>query len=46
LRTENYKALTLVGAEEFSCQWSDRPVSVNYKPGGKTDGDLVSLEIQ
>ncbi|MEY2414263.1 MAG: hypothetical protein QOD84_2869 [Acidobacteriaceae bacterium] len=46
LRTENYKTLTLVGAEEFSCQWSDRPVSVNYKPGGKTDGDLVSLEIQ
>ncbi len=46
LRTENYKALTLVGADEFSCQWSDRPVSVNYKPGGKTDGDLVSLEIQ
>ncbi|MDP9160282.1 MAG: hypothetical protein M3O09_08645 [Acidobacteriota bacterium] len=46
LRTENYKALTLVGADEFSCQWSDRPVSINYKPGGKADGDLVSLEIQ
>lgn len=46
LRTENYKSLTLVGAEEFSCQWSDRMVSVNYRAGGKTDGDLVSVEIQ
>lgn len=46
LRTENYKSLTLVGAEEFSCQWIDRMVSVNYRAGGRADGDLVSVEIQ
>jgi len=46
LRTENYKSLLLVGADEFSCDWTARPVVVNYKPGGKADGDLVSMEVQ
>ena len=46
LRTENYKSLLLVGADEFSCEWMDRPVVVNYKAGGKADGDLVSVEVQ
>jgi tetratricopeptide (TPR) repeat protein len=46
LRAENYKSLLLVGADEFSCTWTNRPVVANYKPGGKVDGDLVSLEVQ
>jgi tetratricopeptide (TPR) repeat protein len=46
LRTENYKSLTLIGADEFSCEWTSRPVAVNYRVGGKTDGDLVSMELQ
>jgi tetratricopeptide (TPR) repeat protein len=46
LRTENYKTLLLIGADDFHCDWTDRHVSANYKPGGKSDGDLVSLEVQ
>jgi tetratricopeptide (TPR) repeat protein len=46
LRTENFKSLLLIGADEFSCGWKDRPVAVNYKAGGKANGDLVSLELQ
>jgi hypothetical protein len=46
LRTENYKSMLVIGADEFSCEWRNRPVSANYKAGGKGDGDLVSLEIQ
>jgi tetratricopeptide (TPR) repeat protein len=46
LRAENFKALTLIGADAFSCDWKNRLVSVNYKAGGKADGDLVSLEVQ
>jgi len=46
LRAADYKALTLIGADEFSCAWQDRQVSVNYKPGGQADGDLVSLEMR
>jgi len=46
LRTEDYKSLMLIGADDFSCEWTSRPVAVNYKAGGKADGDLVSIELQ
>ena len=46
LRTADYKSLLLIGADEFSCAWKDRNVSVNYKLGGLSDGDLVSLEMR
>jgi hypothetical protein len=45
LRTADYKSLLLIGADTFSCTWNDRAVSVNYKPGGLSDGDLVSVEV-
>jgi tetratricopeptide (TPR) repeat protein len=46
LRTPDYKSLLLIGADAFSCAWNDRAVSVNYKPGGVSDGDLVSVEVR
>lgn len=46
LRTADYKSLLLIGADTFSCAWNDRSVSVNYKPGGLSDGDLVSVELR
>jgi len=46
LRAVDYKSLLLIGADDFSCTWRDRQVTVNYKPGGLTDGDLVSLEVR
>jgi hypothetical protein len=46
LRTENYKSLTIMGADDFSCEWKNRSVAVNYRAGGKADGDLVSVEVQ
>ena len=46
LRTPDYKSLLLIGADTFSCAWNDRSVSVNYKAGGISDGDLVSVEVR
>jgi tetratricopeptide (TPR) repeat protein len=46
LRTDNYKKLLVMGEDEFSCDWRDRKVLVNYKAGGKADGDVVTLEVQ
>lgn len=46
MRAEDYKSLVLIGADTFSCDWKSRAVSVNYKPGGKADGDLISLELK
>src|SRR5437870_2822066 len=46
LRSEDYKSITMIGADEFSCDWKDRSVAINYRAGGKADGDVVSLKIQ
>jgi|HubBroStandDraft_6_1064221.scaffolds.fasta_scaffold00088_17 hypothetical protein len=46
LRTADYKSLPLIGADTFSCEWSNRSVSVNFRAGGLADGDLVSLEVR
>jgi hypothetical protein len=46
LRAVDYKSLVLIGADDFSCNWRDRQVTVNYKPGGLIDGDLISLEVR
>jgi hypothetical protein len=46
LRVEDTHSLLLIGATEFSCDWKSLPVTVNYKAGGKSDGDIVSLEIR
>jgi hypothetical protein len=46
LRTENYKSLMVMGADDFSCEWKGRTVAVNYRAGGTADGDLVSVELE
>ena len=46
LHTADYKNLLLIGADDFSCDWRDVEVDANYKPGGGTNGDLVSLEVR
>jgi Flp pilus assembly protein TadD len=40
------KKLILMGAEEFSCSWTNRKVSVNYRKSGNDMGTLVSLELE
>jgi tetratricopeptide (TPR) repeat protein len=46
LHTADYKALVVIGADGFSCDWHNRAASVNYKASGRAEGDLVSLEVQ
>jgi hypothetical protein len=40
------KKLILIGADEFSCSWKSRKVSVNYRKSGDDLGNLVSLEFE
>jgi hypothetical protein len=40
------KKLILIGAEEFSCSWTNRKVSANYRKSGGEQGNLVSLEFE
>ncbi|HST12368.1 MAG TPA: hypothetical protein VLL05_18480 [Terriglobales bacterium] len=46
LHTADYKSLLVIGEDQFSCEWRNRKVAVNYRAGGAADGDLISLEVQ
>jgi tetratricopeptide (TPR) repeat protein len=46
LRVADYKSLLVMGENQFSCDWKNRKVAVNYKAGTGGEGDLVSLEVQ
>jgi hypothetical protein len=42
----NAKQLVVVGAEEFSCNWRNQRVAINYRAGGELDGEVMSVELQ
>jgi len=44
LHASDYKSLQVIGEEQFSCEWKNRLVSVNYRAVGKNEGELVSVE--
>ncbi len=46
MHVADYKSLVVIGEDQFSCQWSNRLVSVNYRATGKQQGELVSLETR
>jgi tetratricopeptide (TPR) repeat protein len=45
MHASDYKTLLVVGEDEFSCEWKNRLVSVNYRAIGKLGGEIVSLEV-
>jgi tetratricopeptide (TPR) repeat protein len=44
LHTSDYKSLLVIGEGQFSCDWKNQVVSVNYRAVGKHEGELVSIE--
>jgi len=44
LHASDYKSLLVIGEDQFSCDWKNRVVSVNYRAVGKHEGELVSIE--
>jgi tetratricopeptide (TPR) repeat protein len=46
LKTADYKSLSVIGADSFSCTWGNQSISVNYRATGKASGELVSVEVQ
>jgi hypothetical protein len=46
LHAVDYKSLLVIGEEQFSCDWTNRLVSVNYRAAGKHEGELVSIEVR
>src|SRR5207244_3163558 len=35
----------VIGANEFSCLWKDRKISVNYRENSALQGEVVSVEV-
>jgi len=46
MHASNSKTLLVIGQDEFSCNWKNLPVSVNYRATGKHEGELVSIEVR
>jgi len=46
MHASDYKSLLVIGEEQFSCEWKNRLVSVNYRAVGKNGGEIVSLEVR
>ncbi len=40
------KHVVLIGADEFSCDWKNKSVALNYRQRQDGEGDVVSLEMQ
>jgi hypothetical protein len=46
LHINDTKHVVLLGADDFSCDWKNKNVALNYRERKDGDGDVVSLEIQ
>jgi Flp pilus assembly protein TadD len=46
LTTPNRDKTVLIGADKFSCSWSNLKVAINFTPTAAAEGKIVSLEIQ
>ena len=44
--TADYQKTALIGADQFSCEWRDRKVAINYRAMGRDQGALVSMELK
>ncbi len=46
MHASDYKSLVVIGEDQFSCEWTNRPVSVNYRATGKRAGEVISIEVR
>ena len=46
MHASDYKSLLVIGEDKFSCEWTNRLVSVNYRATGKRAGEVVSIEVR
>jgi len=47
LRAPDAKQVIIIGSDEnFSCDWRNRRVLVNYRASGPSDGELLTLELK
>ena len=45
LHAADYKTVLVIGRDQFSCDWKNLPVAVNFRATGKHEGNVISLEF-
>jgi hypothetical protein len=46
MRIADSKHAIVIGADEFSCAWTNLKVALNYHETGDSEGSVMSIEIQ
>ena len=46
MHVRDVKHTVLIGADSFSCGWTNQKVAVNFRKTGDGQGEIVSLELQ
>ncbi len=46
MHASDFRSLPVIGQDQFSCDWKNLLVSVNYRAVGKQEGELVSIEVR
>jgi hypothetical protein len=46
MRVADTKHAIVIGADNFSCSWSNQAVALNYRVSGDSEGSVVSIELQ
>jgi tetratricopeptide (TPR) repeat protein len=46
LKVADTQHAIVIGADNFSCSWSNQAVALNYRESGDDEGSIVSIELQ
>jgi tetratricopeptide (TPR) repeat protein len=46
LRIRDRQRVILIGADKFSCDWTNQAVAINFRDGKDGEAEVISLEIQ
>jgi hypothetical protein len=46
LHARDNKHVIVIGADNFSCAWTNQKVAVNYHETGEGAGEVMSVELQ
>jgi hypothetical protein len=46
LHARDHALVIVIGADKFSCEWTNQKVAVNYRETTEDSGEIISIELQ
>jgi tetratricopeptide (TPR) repeat protein len=46
LHARDHALVIVIGADKFSCEWTNQKVAVNYRETAEDSGEIISIELQ